>query len=227
MKKEYLNRNIIGSDETGVGDYLTPLVACAVLVNKNQIEELEKIKIVDSKKLSDKQIQEIASKLKNMVSYSISHLTQKGYNKLNESFNANELKMFLHIKAINNLEQRNKNIDLIIIDQFSNENAIQKYYRKLLNQNFNFVPFKSKIKLVVRGEQEHIAVAASSILARDFFIEYMKKQNKKWNTVFPLGTNKIVEQKAKEFVLIHGRENLKEVAKLKFKTTEKLFGDNL
>ena len=222
MREEYLNKNIIGSDETGVGDYLSPLVCSAVFVPKENVHRLEALGIKDSKKLTDKKIQELADKVKPMVRHSIKHLTQKGYNKLNSSFNANELKMFLHMGAINSLEENIEDTDLIIIDQFSTEDSIKKYEKRLLGTSFGFKEFKAPLKLVTKGESEHVAVAAASIIARDFLIKLMDKQNKEWNTVFPLGTNPIVEDFARDFVNKHGKDKLGEVAKLSFKTTEKI-----
>lgn len=218
--------NIIGADETGVGDYMAPLVACAAFIKYEDAIELEKTGITDSKKLSEKQIYFFASKIKKVATYKIKYLSQKGYNTLNKSFNANELKMFVHMGAINNVEEQVSG-DLIILDQFSTEASIKKYYSRLGKDDyFKFKQFKAKLKLVERGEMEHVAVAAASILAREFLLNHMKEQELKWGMKFPLGTNKIVEGVAINFVAKHGIDNLKEVAKISFKTTEKLFGGN-
>lgn len=226
MKSIYDGKNIIGADETGVGDYLSPLVAAAVFVPFQNVNKLKKIGITDSKKLKDEKIIILANKIKPLIKYRVKHLTQSGYNKLNKSFNANELKMFLHMGAINGLEENIKDVDLIIIDKFSTNESIQKYYKKLGESNFDLKPFKASLKLVEKAELEHVSVAAASIVARSFFIDLMNKQNKKWNTKFPLGTNQIVEEFITDFVKKHGKEVLPEIAKLSFKTTEKLFGND-
>ncbi len=225
MKAIYKGQNIVGSDETGVGDYLTPLVACAAFVPYQNVNKLEQLGVTDSKKIADPKILELAELIKPLVKYRVKHLTQSGYNKLNKSYNANELKMFLHMGAINAIEESVKDIDLLIIDQFSNASSIQKYYQKLGKSSFDLKPFKANLKLVEKGEMEHVSVAAASILARAYFINYMSKQNKEWDTVFPLGTNSIVEDFAVKFVDLNGFDSLDKVAKLSFKTTEKLFGD--
>lgn len=223
MKKEYANLNVIGCDETGVGDYFSPLVAAAVFVPKQSVYKLEQMGIKDSKKITDSKILQLADKIKPQVIHRVKHLTQTGYNKLNKNLNANELKMFLHMSAINLVEDKVDSADIIILDQFSSANSIKKYYEKLGKSSFNFKKFKTKLKLVEKGESEHVAVAAASILARAFLLEYMEKQNSKWKTVFPLGTNKIVEEFAIKFIKKHGKEKLDEVAKISFKTTDKLF----
>ena len=222
MRDEYLNKNIIGADETGVGDYLTPLVACAVFVPKENVSKLERLEIKDSKQITDKKIQELANEIKPMIKYRIKHLSQKGYNKLNSSFNANELKMFLHMGAINSLEEVISDTDLIIIDQFSSKASIEKYMKRLEESNFEFKKFNAPLELIEKGESAHVAVAAASIIARDYFLELMNKQNAQWNTKFPLGTNNIVEEFARDFIKKHGFDSLNEVAKMSFKTTEKL-----
>jgi len=224
MKEQYRNLNIIGADETGVGDYLSPLVAAAVFVPKENARLLESWGVQDSKKLSDKQIVELAQKIKPKVLFRVKHLTQSGYNKLNSSFNANELKMLLHMGAINALEDYADNIDLIIIDAFSTKASIDKYQSRLDKSTFDVKSFKHKAIYVTKGESEHVSVAAASIIARARFVELMKAQDKEWNMHFPLGTNTIVEDFAMKFVSKYGKENLQKVAKISFKTTEKLFG---
>ena len=224
MKEQYKNLNIIGADETGVGDYLSPLVAAAVLVPKQNATLLESWGVQDSKKLSDEQIQKLAAKIKPKVLFRVKHLSQSGYNKLNQSFNANELKMLLHMGAINALEDYADNVDLIIIDAFSNKSSIDKYQERLDKSTMDVKSFKHKTIYVTKGESEHVSVAAASIIARARFVELMKAQDKEWNMHFPLGTNTIVEDFALKFVSRYGKENLPKVAKISFKTTEKLFG---
>ena len=53
----------IGVDETGVGDYFTPVVSVACFIPKNNIDEIINLGVKDSKKLNDKKIITIAKKL--------------------------------------------------------------------------------------------------------------------------------------------------------------------
>ncbi|AAT27609.1 ribonuclease HIII [[Mycoplasma] mobile] len=215
----------IGSDETGVGDYLSPIVACAVFLNPENISKINKLDIKDSKLLTDKKIKEIAKELKKLVSHSINYFSQKGYNNLNKFFNAHEIKMFLHLKSINFLEQKHQNIDYVIIDAFSDEKNIDKYIEKLVNnKKFMLQNIKSEKKIIQKAESLSLSVACASILARNYLLEKMEEQNIKYNSIFPLGTNSIVENFTLKFVEKNGFEELYNVAKIKFKTTEKLFG---
>ncbi len=220
------NKNIIGSDETGVGDYLTPLVAAAVYVEKDNIEELKKLGVKDSKSLSDKKIQEIFLQIKDLIKYRVNHLTQKGYNNLAKYMNAHELKMFLHLKCITTLEKYDKvNEDLILLDAFASIDNITKYYENLMKSKLKTDEIKKEIILAEKAESIHVAVAAASIVARYYFLEMMKEQEETIGMKFPLGTNEEVEKTAIEFCEKYGRKALYEVAKISFKTTEKVYAE--
>lgn len=224
MNIDYQNKNVIGSDETGVGDYLTPLVSCAVFVSRENTKALIDAGVVDSKLLNDKQIRLIANKIKPLVKYSTRIMSQAQYNFLtdNKKYNAHELKALLHLKAINALEERNKDIDLIIIDAFASQKNIEKYFTKLIANEDDVAQIKNKVLYVEKGESEHVAVAAASIIARMFLLDEMEKQTKQWECEFPLGTNERVEKAAKIFLQKHGKGALYKVAKLSFKTTAKI-----
>ena len=221
MKSIYLNKNIIGSDETGVGDYLSPLVVASVFVPVVHINKLKKLGITDSKKLSDKKILELFEEIKHLIKSSVRFMKQKQYNFLNKKYNANELKMYLHMQAISAVEKRIDKIDLIILDAFSNDKSLNKYRNTLIKEE-GFDDFINPIKYVTKGEMEHISVATASIVARTYFIKLMEKQEIEWKMKFPLGTNMIVEKTAINFIKKYGKENLYNVAKISFKTTKKI-----
>ena len=220
MIQKYKDKKIIGSDETGVGDYLTPLVASAAFVPLQNIDLLKKLGVTDSKKLTDKNILEIYEKIKMRVKSRTRFLNQSQYNALSKVYNAHELKLLLHIQCINSLE-KDINPDLIIIDKFASEKNLDKYYKKLID-NKKIDSVNTKIKAVEKGELEHISVAVASIIARVKLLELMKEQNKKWDMQFPLGTTAIAEEAAVEFIKKHGWKSFNEVAKTSFKTTEKI-----
>lgn len=223
-KESFLNdKDIIGVDETGVGDYLTPLVACAAFVESKNIDKIKQLGIIDSKLMTDKKILEVFPKLKDLVDYSVNHLTQKGYNNLNKYMNANELKMFLHIKSINKLEldKKIKN-DMIIIDQFSNESSIVKYYTSLVEGKLSAESFLKPVMLLEKAESKHVSVAVASVIARYHFLKMMEEQDGALELKTPLGTNEIVEKFAIKLIETYGRKALYGLAKISFKTTEKI-----
>ncbi|QDY88085.1 ribonuclease HIII [Mycoplasma anserisalpingitidis] len=216
LDKDY----IIGIDETGVGDYFTPLISCATYVPKENIDKLKKLGVKDSKKISDIQIIKLAPQILSLVKFSVYKLSQNGYNSLTKKYNVNELKFFTHIKATNLLLAKlNIKPDLIIIDKYSTTNSILKYHNEIMINN-NWAELEdvdSDVLLITKAEGIHISVAASSIIARYKLLEYMKEQENEWNFAFPLGASEEVKMKVKEFVQIYGEKNLRNVCKLNFK----------
>lgn len=211
---------IIGIDETGVGDYFTPLISCSAYVPKENIDKLKRLGVKDSKKLSDIQIIKLAPQIMNLVRSSVYKLSQNGYNSLTKKYNVNELKFFTHIKATNLLLSKLKiKPDLIIIDKYSTTKSILKYHNQIMVKD-NWAELEdvdSDVLLITKAENIHISVAAASIIARYKLLEYMKEQEKEWNFTFPLGANDEVKAKVKEFVQIHGEKDLRSVCKLNFK----------
>jgi ribonuclease HII len=217
------NKSIIGVDETGVGDYLTPLVACAAFVEFENIEKIKQLGVTDSKLMTDKKIIEVFPMLKDLVVFRVNHLTQKGYNNLNKYMNANELKMFLHIKSINHLELKLKvKSDMTIIDQFSTEASIVKYYESLVGGKLTADSFVKPVMLLEKAESKHVSVAAASVIGRYHFLKMMEDQDEELDMKTPLGTNETVEKFAMDFVKTYGRKALYSLAKISFKTTEKI-----
>ncbi|MGC7156103.1 ribonuclease HIII [Metamycoplasma hominis] len=222
-----MNKNLdelIGVDETGVGDYFSPVISVACYIPKDNIEKLKQIGVKDSKKLSDKRIIEIFNQIENLVYYQKTCLSQSGYNKLIDAgINNNEIKTLIHSNSINILTKKlNQNID-VFIDQYTiSLEVLQKHFKKL--QAISWLDFKkpqNEIIIETKGEEKSLAVAAASIISRKFLIDWMQRQNKKYNFEFKLGaSNKIIDLAA-NFILKYGQKTLREVAKVSFKTTIK------
>ncbi len=179
MKDVFKNKNIIGTDETGVGDYLTPLVAAAVLVPKGNVQKLIDLGVTDSKKLTDSRILEIFELIKPHIKSSVRFVSQAQYNFLTESkkFNAHELKLIIHLKAINAIEDRIETYDEVIMDQFADLKNINKYFARISQSEEVRMP-KEKLTTLINGEIEHVAVGAASIVARAYFLKMVEAQNK-------------------------------------------------
>ena len=74
-----------------------------------------------------------------------------------------------------------------------------------------------------KAEQD-LAVAAASILARDEFVQRLRKLGKQFNLEFPKGASAKVDQVAKEFVNQFGGDDLSKVAKVHFRTAYRAKG---
>lgn len=168
--------NIMGSDEVGVGDYFGGLVVCVAFIPSNIAHKIQDLGVKDSKKLSDKQIIELAFKLKEIIRYQIIEINPKQYNDLFFSFkNAHVVKSVLHYHAIEKLyfDLQNENIivDDIVIDQYANKDKFSAY----LKQGYTSNKLDKEITFVTKAESKYLSVACASIIARYYFLEQVKQ----------------------------------------------------
>jgi ribonuclease HIII len=207
----------LGSDEVGTGDYFGPVVVACAFVRKDQLAELTKLGVKDSKKLSDDQIRSIAPTLEQSLIHQIVVLPNPKYNEMvAKGFNLNKIKSYLHNHAIRKTLQLVKEpYDKIVIDQFTPKD---KYFEYLADYE-NVV---KNLTFEERAESTHVCVAAASILARYAFLRGIDELNAKLKLLLPLGANPIVDLIGKRIVLEHGEDILNEIAKVHFKNTERI-----
>jgi ribonuclease HIII len=221
----YLPR--IGVDESGKGDYFGPLCIAGVYVNEKVIKlwESEAVGVRDSKQItSDSSLKKIALIIKKTPGCvaTVVPIGNEAYNRLYDKLgNVNKILAWGHSRVIENLMEKNNDLNpvpqLVICDQFAN--------RKEVIQN-SLMSLGRQIKIVQKHKAESdIAVAAASIMARYEFITRLDKMKNEYGVDFPRGCSDRVQTIASEFVKKFGAEMLKKVAKLHFKTTNKVLGD--
>ena len=134
INKMYYNASAVGSDEVGTGDYFGPIVVTACFVDKNNLEELEKLGVGDSKKIDDSKILKIAPEIAKIVKYKSVILTNLEYNeKYTKDINMNKIKAILHNKVLYQLvEEEKPKYDYIIVDEFARENRYYEYLKRAI-----------------------------------------------------------------------------------------------
>jgi ribonuclease HIII len=206
----------IGSDEAGKGDYFGPLVTAGVLVDNTIVKSLEELGVKDSKRLSDNSVKELAAKIKKMCLCSVVTIGPAKYNELYTKIrNLNRLLAWGHSRAIENI-LNTEECDYALADQFGDE----KFIIAALMEKGKGI----KVKQEIRAESD-IGVAAASILARAEFVHRLAMLSVKYGMDFPKGASPAVIETGKEFVRRYGKERLKEVAKIHFKTTKLVLAD--
>ena len=217
--KTYYYYDAIGSDEVGTGDYFGPIIVTATLVNKQSRKLLEDLKIMDSKKMTDEKIRRCAPILMNKIPYVTFTLSNTKYNELTaKGFNMNKIKAVLHNKVLYELSNKEKdNYHKIIVDQFTTPRS---YFTYLKQENIS--EKVTKITFLTKGESKHLSVAAASVISRYLFLEEMDKLSKKYNITIPKGASTEVDKVIKEFINKYSFDELKKIAKINFKNTEKV-----
>lgn len=205
----------IGTDESGKGDYFGPLVVAGVIVDESTSAQLKKIGVKDSKLLSDVIIKKLSPEIKRIIGnkFNIIVITPATYNNLHAKMkNVNRILGWSHAKVIENL-LANDNVNDAISDKFGDEKLIRNSLQEKGKQ-INLMQFTKA--------EKYTAVAAASILARNRFNEWFDEQAAKNNLILPKGASKIVDLKLKEIKNQFGIEYLNEIAKVHFKTTNKI-----
>lgn len=212
----YFNYSAIGSDEVGTGDYFLPIVVTATYVSKENIMDLQELKVGDSKKLTDDKIKEIAPIIMKKIPYKSITLTNKEYNNYKEKdINMNKVKAILHNKVLYSLALEGHKYEKVIIDQFTSPRSYFAFIKNEENKITN-------ITFLTKAEDKNLSVACASIISRYIFLEELDKLNKKYKTIIPKGAGIEVDKKGKELVSIYGKEVLNEIAKITFKNTDKI-----
>jgi len=206
----------IGTDESAKGDYFGPLVVAGVFLDPAAEKRLADAGVRDSKKISDNRIHAFAMMIRsylNKIQYSVVAIGPEKYNELYAKIgNLNKLLAWGHARSIENILVA-VDCNRAIADQFGDESYIKK---ALLEKG------KGIELLQMPKAEQHTAVAAASVLARDAFLLRLAELSKEFGIEFPKGASAEVENTAKQFVEKYGMSQLARCAKLHFKTTEKL-----
>jgi ribonuclease HIII len=208
----------IGVDEVGKGDYFGPLVVVACYVDKEFAKKISYLGFDDSKRFSDRKIKSLYENVKDYQFCYPSVVKPAEYNDLvNENGNVSIVLAKQHSKciemALKDLQDKGKYCESVVIDQFSSsKNRILDELGELGKQ--------IKITQFHKGESD-IAVAAASIIARGIFLEEFEKMSREYDFDFPKGASNVIDAGLK-FIKQHSREELRNVAKVGFKTTQRI-----
>jgi ribonuclease HIII len=169
---------ILGSDETGKGEWFGPLVVVATALTPDEIVDLRMLSVQDSKKIKKSQLLKLGKKLKNMdfQRYSVI-LNPRSYNKLysklqREGKSLNDMMAWAHSVVIKELIEKIEFKKVkVVIDKFD----FEKTEYRLENVD------KRNLEIIQKsGGESEIPVAAASIIAKYLFELEVDKLNKKY-----------------------------------------------
>ena len=210
------NLPLIGTDEVGNGSYFGGLAVVASFVTPDHHAFLRKLGVGDSKTLTDQKIRQIAPILKEKIQHQALLLSPSKYNEvIGDRYNAVSVKVALHNQAIYLLLQKGIQPEKIVIDAFTSA----KNYDKYLAQEAN--SFSNPISLEEKAEGKYLAVAVSSIIARDLFLENLENLGRELGYQLPSGAGTASDKVASQILQAYGMQGLNFCAKLHFKNTEK------
>lgn len=172
---------------------------------------------MDSKKLTDKKALALSGVIKEHCPHSVIAVGPERYNEMHAKMkNLNRMLEWGHAKAIENvLALEGVETREVISDQFANPAGL----KRVLGLKGLDVDLESR----VRAESD-LAVAAASVLARAEFLRKLEKLGDEVGVPLMKGAGPGVDQLAKNLVRQQGESVLAKVAKIHFKTTEKVLG---
>ena len=210
------NFPLIGTDEVGNGSYFGGLAVVASFVTPDQHAFLRKLAVGDSKTLTDQKIRQIAPILKEKIQHQALLLSPSKYNEvIGDRYNAVSVKVALHNQAIYLLLQKGVQPEKIVIDAFTSAKNYDKYLAQEANR------FSNPISLEEKAEGKYLAVAVSSIIARDLFLENLENLGRELGYQLPSGAGTASDKVASQILQAYGMQGLNFCAKLHFKNTEK------
>ena len=207
-----IDERVVGSDESGKGDYFGPLVVAAVTAGPEEAAALRDAGVRDSKKMSDGTILRAAVAVRRLCPHNVQTLTPVEYNAAHEREGNVALFMSrMHAQAIAGaVDER---CTRAVIDQFTFVERLEKALRE------EGVEIETEIR--PRAE-DNIAVAAASVLSRAEFLIGLKDLGNEYGMELPKGAGANVDRVAREIFRAGGIEALAAIAKTHFKTTQKV-----
>jgi ribonuclease HIII len=211
-----------GIDESGKGDFFGPLVIAGVYADREISRRLLALGVTDSKKISsENRIRQLADEIEHTpgLAANIVLIGPEKYNLLYEKFaNLNDLLAWGHARVIENLLLQKPDCKRSLSDKFANERVI----RRALLKNAREIQIDQQTKA-----ESDLAVAAASILARNKFVRWMEARSKALGIALPKGVSPAVKTAARAVVEKGGRNALRAVAKMHFRTSAEVLDTNV
>lgn len=206
----------IGTDEVGTGDFFGGIVVAGAYVPKDEILEIKKLGVKDSKEIDDAKILKIAPLIMEKIQYKVILLENLKYNYLifRKKYNMNHVKALLHNYVILQLKSKITDYDSIIIDAFTTK---PNYFNYLKNES----KIAEDVNLVEKAENKYISVACASIIARYTFIKHIDDLSNSIGFELPKGAGKVVDVAISQLYMEKGISIFKDIAKLNFKNFNK------
>jgi len=218
LPDQFATMSVLGSDETGTGDYFGPITVAAVYVPASKIELINELGVKDSKMLTDDYMRKIAPDLRAACVHSVLVLRNDKYNNLQaKGYSQGKMKAMMHNKALQNtlVKMAPEKPEFILIDQFAERGV---YYNYLKNERETV---QENVYFSTKAEQLHVAVATASILARAAFLKEMDRLSNIAGLELMKGASNKVDVQAARIWRKQGEEFLRSITKWHFANTEK------
>ena len=203
---------LIGTDETGKGDFFGSLCVGGVFADEKAYNQLVSAGVKDSKKLTDSRMKELKDEIRKICPHSL--VVSLNAYELNREYkkhgNINIILARLHAQAAAHLI-RSTGCRRVLTDKFTSKQRVQQYLEGL-SAEFHEEPHAEK----------NMCVAAASILARCAFLDSIDEISAQFSTVIPLGAGSAADEAAGRISAEFGADALAGSVKTFFKNMHKI-----
>ena len=211
-----LGGRFAGSDESGKGDYFGPLTVAAVVVDADHAVQLAEAGVRDCKKMSDTGVLRASAAIRQLCPHAVTSLMPPEYNRAHEEHG--NVALFLsdmHAATLAEAIRAAGGCDGVVIDKFTATERLESALAKV------GIDVPAEIR---HRAEDHPAVAAASVLARAEFLLGLRELGNGFGEELPKGAGTPVDRAARRIFEVGGREALEQIAKIHFRTTEKVTG---
>lgn len=221
LPENFAKLSVLGSDETGTGDFFGPITVAACFVSADKVALAHELGVKDSKLLNDDWMRKVAPDLREAFAHSVLTLKNEKYNKVQaQGWSQGKIKALLHNQALKHVLSKIDPIrpDAVLIDQFAERDIYYNYIKS--EQEI----VRDKVLFSTKAEGLHVSVACASIIARVAFLEEMDRMSREAGVTLPKGAGKIVDEVAAKILLKHGEDYLEGLTKVHFANMGKARG---
>ena len=209
--------SVLGSDETGTGDYFGPITVAAVYVPSSKIALINELGVKDSKMLTDDYMRKIAPDLRAACVHSVLVLRNEKYNELqSRGYSQGKMKAMMHNRA---LKMHWRKWRPKTRTYFDRSVCGTRRLLQLLKNERDIV--RENVLFSTKAEQLHLSVATASILARAAFLKEMDRLSEIAGIELLKGASAKVDALAARIWRKQGEEFLRSITKWHFANTEK------
>lgn len=206
----------VGSDESGKGDYFGSLVVAGCLVKPEDVPALRSLGVRDSKQATEVAILAACEQIRRRVETHVVELEPPEYTRRQrEAGNVNRVLGEAHAEVIRELLKRG-DCGRVVVDRFGGEHYVLRELGELA---------RGRRIVQVPGAEKNPAVAAASFLARERFLLSLKRLSDECGVDLLPGASAEVEERARKVFQVGGMDLLSRVAKIHFKTTERVVSE--
>lgn len=213
LPERFAEQSVVGSDETGTGDFFGPITVAACYVRADQLALVRELGVKDSKQLTDDLMRNIAPDLEATLIHSVLTLKNEKYNEVQgHGWSQGKIKALLHNQALKHVLRKmgDEKPDYILIDQFAERKT---YYNHIQSES---EIIRENVLFSTKAEGLHLSVAAASIIARVAFLKEMDRLSQIAGISLPKGAGPKVDEVAAKILLTSGETKLKSLTKWHF-----------